>query len=163
MTSLVPYEKTLPPEIPDDWDFTEADAEFDSIIRDWRRLKGKGSLTLWIFYNKLARPGKRTDLPSNDGRLPTWYEWLESKGIGESTPLRHFKALGWLPSEEPPKKTPFYLTETRHDAIIDRVDRIMALMTLSKHISLLPVSSIKHELKKLKDQINELTVNIKGE
>jgi len=38
-----------------------------------------------------ARPGARRDLPSNDGRLPTWKEWIESKGIGKDTAIRHFR------------------------------------------------------------------------
>ena len=162
MTSLIPYEKSQPPEIPDDWEFLRADKAFDENIRNWRRLTEEVITTLWIFYNKLANPGKRVDLVPNGQRLPTWAEWLESKGIGIHTPTRHFKALGWLPSEEPEKRTTFYLTESRHNEIKDRVDRIVDLMTLSKHISLLPVSRIKLELKELKDQINGLTINMKG-
>ena len=60
----------------------EAHKNFDKYIRDWRRLSISVVSELWVFYQKLAKPGKRTDLPSFDGRLPTWYEWLESKGIG---------------------------------------------------------------------------------
>jgi hypothetical protein len=28
--------------------------------------------------------------------LPSWLEWLEVKGIGSDTPIRHFQTLGWL-------------------------------------------------------------------
>jgi len=45
--------------------------------------------------------GKRTDLSGKPLKLPTWFEWLEAKGIEHNTPIRHFKALGWLPGIEP--------------------------------------------------------------
>jgi hypothetical protein len=59
----------------------------------------KSKSQLWIFYNKLARQGARTDISPNGEKLPTWAKWLESKGIGINTPTRHFQALGWLPSD----------------------------------------------------------------
>jgi hypothetical protein len=52
--------------------------------------------TLWIFYDKLNKPGQRVDLSQNCERLPTWTEWLETKGIALNTPLNHFKKLGWI-------------------------------------------------------------------
>ena len=95
---LVKYEKTTPPEIPADWDFAKADAEFDENIKKWRRLLFGAEEQMWFFYCKLARPGKRTDLGAN---APGWQDWLESKGICKDTPLRHFKARGWLPDDKP--------------------------------------------------------------
>ncbi len=83
------------PAIPTNWDFTKADKEFDGHIHDWRRLTTDVVAELWIFYNKLSSPGKRTDLSPNGDGLPSWKDWLKEKGIGENTPLRHFKALGW--------------------------------------------------------------------
>jgi len=87
--------RPLPPEIPDEWNFEEANKEFDELIYSWRRLTIDVLERLYIFYIKLAQPGIRTDLSSNDDRLPTWKEWLELKGIGLSTPTRHFKKMGW--------------------------------------------------------------------
>lgn len=97
-TELVQFTKTPAPEIPKNWEFVKADREFDEHIRTWRRLAGDVVSTLWIFYNKLAKPGKRTDLSENSERLPTWLEWLDSKGISDKTPINHFKALGWFPA-----------------------------------------------------------------
>ena len=84
------------PHIPEEWDFGEADKDFDKVIYNWRRLTLDVISELWIFYNKLkVGHNPKKSRPSNEG-LPSWYEWLASKGIGESTPLRHFKALGWM-------------------------------------------------------------------
>jgi len=87
------------PEIPSEWDFHAADTKFDKHIRNWRRLSGDVISTLWIFYNKLKVQGRRSDLSANADKLTTWLGWLEAKGIGSDTPIRHFKALGWLPSD----------------------------------------------------------------
>ena len=92
-------EKFEAPAIPANWDFKSADKEFDSHIRKWRRLTADVISELWIFYNKLKVQGRRSDLVENSIKLPTWHEWLESKGISVKTPLNHFKALGWLPSD----------------------------------------------------------------
>ena len=81
------------PAIPKDWDFAKEDKNFDKHIYNWRRLTIHVVSELWVFYNKLSSPGKRTDLGSN---APGWQEWLKSKGISKDTPLRHFKALGWI-------------------------------------------------------------------
>lgn len=99
LPALVPI-PIVQPKIPKHWNFVRADKAFDENIRQWRRLTGDVICTLWIFYNKLAMPGARTDLLKTFRRLPTWYEWLESKGISHPTPLNHFKALGWLPSPD---------------------------------------------------------------
>ena len=98
LTSQLP-----PPVIPDDWDYAKADAEFDRQIYKWRRLTVDVVTMLWIFYHKLKRQGQRTDFSANAEKLPTWLEWLDSKGIGSDTPIRHFRALGWLPSAEQKK------------------------------------------------------------
>ena len=70
-----------------------ADKDFDKHIFNWRRLTIDVVSELWVFYKKLAKPGKRTDLGAN---APGWQEWLDSKGICKDTPLRHFKSLGWI-------------------------------------------------------------------
>ena len=87
------------PHIPEEWDFGVADKDFDKHIHNWRRLTGDVISELWIFYNKLKVQGKRTDLSANAEKLPAWLEWLEAKGIGSDTPIRRFKALGWLPGK----------------------------------------------------------------
>ncbi len=87
------------PTIPKKWDFNTADKNFDKYIHDWRRLTIDVVSELWVFYNKLAFKTGVGDNPPNGGKWPTWYEWLQNKGIGENTPLRHFKALGWLSSD----------------------------------------------------------------
>jgi len=84
------------PQIPKHWNFEDADKGFDKYIYKWRRLTIDVISELWVFYQKLARPGKRTDLGAN---APGWQEWLNSKGICKDTPIRHFKSLGWLPSD----------------------------------------------------------------
>lgn len=99
MSDLIVYQKTLPPAIPRDWDFESADKSFDKMISEWRRLSGDAISILWIFYNKLKKQGKRNDLSEISDKLPTWLEWIESKGISDKTPINHFKALGWLPSD----------------------------------------------------------------
>ncbi len=86
------------PRIPKKWDFRTADKDFDKYIHNWRRLTIEVVSELWVFYHKLKVQGKRTDLSANAEKLPTWLEWLEAKGIGSDTPLRHFRALGWMPS-----------------------------------------------------------------
>lgn len=99
MSDLIVYEHIEPPEIPIDWDFQEEDKNFDELIFAWRRLTPQILSKLWIFYNKLSKPGARNDLSPNGDRLPTWQEWLSLKGIGQNTPTRHFKLLGWLPQD----------------------------------------------------------------
>ena len=84
------------PEIPKDWDFKVEDKNFDELVFGWRRLTTDVISHLWIFYNKLKNPGQRTDLPQNCVRLPSWENWLKSKGIAPNTPLNHFKRLGWI-------------------------------------------------------------------
>jgi len=43
--------------------------------------------------------GQRSDLSGNPLKLPTWLKWLKTKGIDKETPLKHFRALGWLKSD----------------------------------------------------------------
>ncbi len=88
------------PKIPKKWDFKAADKTFDKYIRDWRRLSIDVVSELWVFYQKLKVQGRRTDLSTNVEKLPTWIDWLETKGIAAPTPLRHFKALGWLKAKK---------------------------------------------------------------
>lgn len=96
MSDLIVYEKILPPEIPEEWDFNQADKDFNELIYGWRRLTKDVVSVLWVFYNKLKKQGQRTDLSENSEKLPTWLEWIESKGISDKTPINHFKQLGWL-------------------------------------------------------------------
>lgn len=83
------------PDIPSDWDFAKADKNFDKYIRDWRRLSIGVVSELWVFYQKLAFKTGDMDKSTNV-ELPTWLDWLSNKGISSPTPLRHFKALGWI-------------------------------------------------------------------
>ena len=88
------------PHIPEEWDFGVADKDFDKHIHNWRRLTGDVISELWIFYNKLKvghNPKKSSS--ENSDLLPTWIDWLASKGISDKTPTNHFKALGWLPGK----------------------------------------------------------------
>lgn len=82
------------PEIPEDWNFDSEDKKFDELIFGWRRLNVDTISTLWIFYNKLKIGHNPSSSQNCD--LPTWMEWLESKGIAPNTPLNHFKKLGWI-------------------------------------------------------------------
>lgn len=94
MDELTKIEAPKPP-VPTKWNFKTADKNFDKYIRDWRRLSINVVSELWVFYQKLAfKTGSSESVP--DGTLPTWRDWLEAKGIGKETPLRHFKALGWM-------------------------------------------------------------------
>ena len=69
---------------------------------------------LWVFYNKLKAQGQRSDLTQNCVKLPTWFEWLKTKGIAPNTPLNHFKRLGWI--EEKPKMIPEEYRDSRPPA-----------------------------------------------
>jgi len=169
MTDLVPYEK---PEIviPEDWDYRISVEKVKGNIYKWKNITTEMLDELLIARGVLSKEGN----PDFQAKTPTgtnvpvrtWEQYCQDIGSEKRTVNRwiaqHLMQIEGS-TDKGKKKSVFYLTEIRYDAIIGRVDRIMTLMTLSKHISLLPVSSIKHELKKLKDQINELTVNIKGE
>jgi N6-adenosine-specific RNA methylase IME4 len=99
--AIVPAERVPRPTLPEDWDFEKADKDFDKTIKDWRRLTVEGVLfkAFW-FYLALAVPGTRTDLSHKRERLPTWTEWVKSKGIGKNTLTGHFVKLRWLKKEE---------------------------------------------------------------
>ena len=108
-------EKTKPPKIPKQWDFTKANKNFDVQIQNWRRLTGDVLDTLWIFYNKLSRiEGRPKKTSANALVLPSWNEWTKSKGIGHYTAERHFRRKGWLPPtpviETPPLPKDKYRT-----------------------------------------------------
>lgn len=101
MPELLPIVPIPAPPVPVDWDFESADKSFDERIAEWRRLSPDVVSTLWVFYNKLKRQGDRTDLVTDDTRLPTWERWIGAKGISRMTAYRHFQKLGWLPDSEP--------------------------------------------------------------
>lgn len=136
-------EKVPAPEIPEKWDFQEADKNFDELIFGWRRLTIDTVTQLWFFYNKLAKPGARLDLVENSMRLPSWYDWLKSKGIAHDTPLNHFKKLGWLFSDNV-----HFLSQSNEwrtpELIIDRTVRLF------KQIDLDPCSDIDGNVSALK-------------
>lgn len=92
---------TIPkPEIPEQWNFHEANKAFNTLIYEWRRLTGDVIGTLWIFYNKLLphhTHKKGRPIKSENSDLPTWLEWLKSKGISDKTATSNFRKLGWLP------------------------------------------------------------------
>ena len=97
---LVVIEDVPMPEIPEKWDFKVADKDFDKHIKGWRRLSIEVLEQLWVFYQKLAFRTGGVDKSANT-ELPTWTDWLEAKGIGSDTPIRHFKRLGWMPDTKP--------------------------------------------------------------
>lgn len=98
---LVEPEKIPAPKIPENWVFVVADRAFDEHIFSWRRLTLGVLKELWVFYNKLPRIEGRPKKTRADARvLPTWQEWIGSKGIDRTTAFRHFRALGWLPPTE---------------------------------------------------------------
>jgi hypothetical protein len=127
---LVVYEKVPIPDIPDDWDFEKADKSFDKMIAGWRRLTGDTLVTLWIFYNKLKRQGARRDLSENSDKLPTWLEWIESKGISDKTPISHFKQLGWLSSDSMVSKMTGNSENYTPPEIIECVRQVMGSIDL---------------------------------
>ena len=94
--ALMVVDKISPPDIPDEWNYQEADKEFDETVFAWRRLDDNVICKCWIFYSKLKNPGKRIDLVANATRLPTWEEWCDSKGINRSTLFRRFQNVGWI-------------------------------------------------------------------
>ena len=93
-------EQVSSPPIPKEWDFYEADKEFDELIYGWRRLTLDICIKLWIFYHKLShkvgKPDKISELSEILTKMPTWLEWLTTKGISDKTPIKHFRALGWM-------------------------------------------------------------------
>lgn len=88
------------PLLPENWTFEEADKDFDDLIYSWRRLTLDVLIKAFSFYLVLARPGTRTDLGSNEPRLPTWEEWCKGKGVGIKTFYRHFIKLKWIDRSE---------------------------------------------------------------
>jgi hypothetical protein len=60
-------------------------------IPGWRRFTIDVISTLWIFYDKLNKPGQRVDLSQNCERLPTWTEWLETNGFENQDYTRFHK------------------------------------------------------------------------
>ncbi len=54
-------------------------------------------MNIWIRIETIRFPAPvgNTDLLQNCKRLPTWLEWIESKGISPPTPLKKFKEVGW--------------------------------------------------------------------
>lgn len=101
MSDLIKLEKSLPPEVPDDWAFEKADKNFDDAIYSWRRLTDDIIRQLWFFYLSLPRVrGRPKKNDPNGSFLPTWREWLKAKGLGINTPLRHFYQKGWLSNPE---------------------------------------------------------------
>ena len=113
------------PDIPEHWDFEQADKEFDELIRDWRRLTGDVICKLWIFYNKLIfKPTHKKGRPVKSelsDLLPTWTEWLESKGISDKTATSRFKRLGWIK-----------LAEEDESPNIEKDDRMEIIAKLKK-------------------------------
>ncbi len=118
------------PSIPAKWDFMTADKNFDKYIKNWRRLTIDVVSELWVFYQKLKVQGKRTDLSTNVEKLPTWIEWLDNKGIAAPTPLRHFKALGWLPGDSLVGKMTGNAENYTPAAIIDKVKTVLGRIDL---------------------------------
>ncbi len=130
MDEIILSEKIPTPEIPKKWNFNEADKHFDSHIFNWRRLTSKVLSELWVFYNKLARPGKRTDLVANATRLPTWDDWIKSKGIDRTTAYRHFKALGWLPGDSLVSKMTGNAENYTRQETVDRIRAVLGEIDL---------------------------------
>lgn len=129
-TSLVTLEKISPPEIPEVWDFAQADKDFDKYIYKWRRLTGDVLSTLWIFYHKLKAQGRRSDLTENSVKLPTWFEWIKAKGIDHDTALNRFKALGWLPSDSLVSKLTGNAENYTPEPIIAKVNEVLGEIDL---------------------------------
>ena len=90
--------------------------------------------------------------------LPTWHEWLESKGITPDTPLRHFKARGWLPDDKPKQLTPsgrYFITERNLSALIERIEGIEKALDVKAN-SALPGSWLRAEMKTIMNVICDL-------
>ena len=170
---LVKYEKSSPPEMPADWDFAKADAEFDENIKKWRRLLFGAEEQMWFFYRVLPRkegnPNFQPKKPTtpNGVVVPTWSEWLSNKGIGENTPIRHFKARGWLPDDKPKQLTPsgrYFITEKNLKSLIERIEGIENVLNTQSN-NVLPGSWLRAEIKKVLNAICDLrpaTKSLKG-
>lgn len=131
MSDLITYQKVPVPDIPDDWDFEKADKSFDKMIAGWRRLTGDTLVKLWIFYNKLPRQeGRPKKTTENSAVIPTWIQWIESKGISDKTPVNHFKQFGWLPSDSMVSKMTGNSENYTPPEIIDCVRQVMGTIDL---------------------------------
>ncbi len=146
MQEITTIEKVDPPEIPKRWDFSTADKDFDKYICKWRRLHIDVISELWVFYNKLkVGHNPKKSRPSNEGQLPTWYEWLASKGIGESTPLRHFKALGWLPLDSLVSKMTGNAENYTPAPVIEKVREVLGTIELDPATCRMAQETVKAE------------------
>lgn len=129
--SLATFEKIPPPEIPKVWDFAQADKDFDKYIYKWRRLTIDVVSILWIFYNKLPRiEGRPKKTLPFGGVLPRWSNWLLNKGISENTPIRHFQALGWLPSDSLVGRLTGNIENYTPEDIIEKVKQVFGEIDL---------------------------------
>jgi len=154
---LVKYEKSLPPDVPEDWDFSQADTDFDEHIKGWRRLSEDVISTLWVFYNKLKVGHNPEKSRSENSVLPTWLEWLESKGISDKTPINHFKVRGWLPDDSPKQivSSSYRITEKNLAVLIEKIENIVAKLNVKSN-NALPGNWLRHEVAEVLNVMCEL-------
>ena len=148
--------------VPEGWDYDESVEKVKVFVYKWKNMTVEMLDELLVAREVLSEQGgdRKSEKYQRD-KCPidkTWGQYCQDIGSEKRTVNR------WLAQHlaeiegEPKTKTPvFYLTEPRHQAIINQIDIMIDMMDVRTCVEV-PISLMRMELDKLKKSINQLTV-----
>jgi len=93
LSDLILYEKILPPEIPDEWNYDQSVEKVKRQIYKIRYMTKETVREIWIAHKKLSNQGARTDLTSSK-IIRSWENYCNDIGITKQTAYNWFEYFG---------------------------------------------------------------------
>ena len=147
--------------VPEGWDYDESVEKVKTFVYKWKNITTEMLDELLVAREVLAKRAEHAGRPKEgcaNAQPYSWGQYCQDIGSTQNTVNR------WLAQHlaeiegEPKTKTPvFYLTEPRHQAIINQIDIMIDMMDVRTCVEV-PISLMRMELDKLKKSINQLTV-----